>query len=106
MTSGPSDLVGDVASPWSSALSSESVALAGIKAAVLWLAESWSAALAGAKTAVLWLATHSGIPALVVAALLLVIGYRVLKRSARFFIEVALVVALLLLATHLGWIRW
>ena len=52
------------------------------------------------------LSQHSGVPALVVAALLVVVGWRVLKKSARFVAEVALVTAALFAATQLGWIRW
>jgi hypothetical protein len=52
------------------------------------------------------LSQHSGVPALVVGAILVVVGYRLLKRSARFLAEVALVTAALFAATQLGWIRW
>lgn len=58
------------------------------------------------RAAVAWLSAHTGVPALVVAAVLVVVGYRVLKRSARFAVEVALVTALLFAASELGWIRW
>jgi hypothetical protein len=58
------------------------------------------------RGAVHWLAAHTGVPALFVAALLVVLGYRILKRSARFALEVALVAAMLVMATELGWIRW
>lgn len=58
------------------------------------------------KAAVRLLSQHSGVPALLVAALLVVVGFRVLKKSARFFAEVALVTAALFAATQLGWIRW
>lgn len=59
-----------------------------------------------AKIAVRFLALHTGLPALVVAAVLVVVGYRILKRTARFAVEVAAIAATLLLATELGWIRW
>lgn len=59
-----------------------------------------------ARGAVAWVSVHTGIPALVVAAVLVVVGYRVLKRSLRFFVEVALVVAALVAASHLGWLRF
>ena len=58
------------------------------------------------KAVVRLLSQHSGVPALVVAALLVVVGWRVLKKSARFVAEVALVTAALFAATQLGWIRW
>ena len=66
----------------------------------------WGSDPATWKAAVRLLSQHSGIPALLVAAVLVVVGYRLLKRSARFFAEVALVTAALFAATQLGWIRW
>lgn len=53
-----------------------------------------------------WIASHTGLPALVVAAILLAVGHRILRKTARFALEVALVSALLLAATQAGWIRW
>lgn len=64
----------------------------------------WSGA--GSRALVHWLALHTGVPALLVAAVLLVVGYRVLRRSARFLVEVALVAALLVAAAELGFLRW
>jgi hypothetical protein len=52
------------------------------------------------------LSTHTGIPVLLLAAVLLVVSYRAFKRSVRLLVEVAIALALLLVATHLGWIRW
>lgn len=64
-------------------------------------------AIAGAsKLAVRWLSQHTGLPALVVAAALVVIGYRLLKRSFRFAVEVAVVGLVLAAANELGWLRW
>lgn len=60
----------------------------------------------GARAVVRYLAEHTGVPALVVAAVLVVVGYRILKRSARFAVEVAVVAVLLACATRFGWIRW
>lgn len=62
-----------------------------------------------AKMAVRWLSAHTGLPALVVAAILIVVAYRLFKKTARFAIEVALVAALLVVAaaaTSAGWLRW
>jgi hypothetical protein len=68
---------------------------------------TWTAALHdGARSSIRYLAQHTGLPVLVVAAVLLVIGYRLLRRSVRFFLEVAAIAVLLLAATELGWIRW
>ncbi len=67
---------------------------------------SWSGALAACKAAIRWLSVHTGVPALLVAAVLIAVGYRVLKRSARFAVEVAAVTLALALASQLGWLRW
>jgi hypothetical protein len=56
--------------------------------------------------AIEWLSLHTGVPALLVAAVLVVLGWRLLKKSARIAMEVAVALALLLAATELGWIRW
>ena len=66
----------------------------------------WSAVPSMARFAVRWLSLHTGLPALVVGAVLVVVGYRILKKSARFAVEVALVAALLVAATSAGWIQW
>ena len=49
----------------------------------------WKALEQGVRFAVRWLSLHTGLPALVVAAVLVVVGYRILKKSARFAVEVA-----------------
>ena len=66
----------------------------------------WSTISLFGRHAVRWLSLHTGLPALVVAAVLVVVGYRILKKSARFAVEVALVAALLVAATSAGWIHW
>ena len=66
----------------------------------------WKAIESAGRFAVRWLSLHTGLPALVVGAILVVVGYRILKKSARFAVEVALVGALLVAATSAGWIRW
>jgi len=67
---------------------------------------SWAGALAGLKAIVRWLSLHTGVPALFVAAVLVALGYRVLKRTARFLVEVAAVALALAAASELGWLRW
>lgn len=76
-----------------------------------WLDFAWSALRGGlpwtlARDAADLAARHTAIPALVVAAAVLVVAYRVLKRVSRFLLEVALVAALLAAATHAGWLVW
>jgi hypothetical protein len=53
-----------------------------------------------------WGSEHSGLPVIVVAAIALVVSWRLFKRSLRFVIEVVIAAALLLFATRLGWIAW
>jgi hypothetical protein len=77
--------------------------VATISALVLAMALRWGSL---GRHAVRWLSLHTGLPALVVAAVLIVVGYRILKKSARFAVEVALIAALLFAATCAGWIRW
>ena len=67
---------------------------------------SFAAIAAAARQAVRWGSSHTGLPALLVAALLVVVGYRLLKRTMRFAMEVAVVAAVLVAATELGWIQW
>ena len=70
------------------------------------MAHTLAAALAVARHAVRFLALHTGLPALVVAAVLVVVGYRILKKSARFVAQIAVISLVLLAASELGWIRW
>lgn len=65
-----------------------------------------AAASMGAKLAFRFLTAHTGLPALLVAAVLVVVGYRLLKKTARFAAEVAVVMMALVAATELGWIQW
>lgn len=63
-------------------------------------------ASAWGKLAVRFFSEHTGLPALLVAAVLVVVGYRLLKKTARFAAEVAMVTIALVAATELGWIQW
>lgn len=45
-------------------------------------------------------------PAIVVAGVVLVVGFRLFKKSLRFAVEVGVVVGLLGMASLLGWIRF
>lgn len=53
-----------------------------------------------------WLSAHTGVPAIVVAAILIVVSYRLAKRSMRFAAEVSVVLALLAALTKLGFLRF
>ena len=58
------------------------------------------------RAVVRYLAHHSGVPALLVGAVLVAVGWRLLKWSARFLVELAVIAAVLVVLTELGWIRW
>ncbi|HZU81439.1 MAG TPA: hypothetical protein VE987_00910 [Polyangiaceae bacterium] len=60
----------------------------------------------GVRVALRWAEQHTGLPAVVIAAITLVASLRVFKRTLRFAVEVAVATALLLLATELGLLRW
>jgi len=53
-----------------------------------------------------WGAAHTGLPAIVVAALAVVLFWRVARRTWQVVFELAVAFGLLLAATKLGWIRW
>ena len=53
-----------------------------------------------------WLSSHTGVPIVIVAAAVVVISWRILKKTTRLFIQVAVLAALLAIATKLGWITW
>ena len=66
----------------------------------------WATLATAGRFAIRWLSLHTGLPALIIGAILVVVGYRILKKTARFAVEVALVAALLVAATSAGWIQW
>jgi hypothetical protein len=53
-----------------------------------------------------WASEHTGLPVTVVAAVALVLSWRLAKRTAHLAIELVVAFAIVLLATKLGWIRW
>ncbi len=53
-----------------------------------------------------WVSLHTGAPALLVAAVVIVVAWRLARKSARLVLEVGLVVMVLLMATRLQWIHW
>jgi hypothetical protein len=63
-------------------------------------------ALAWARHGLHWVSAHTGLPVVVVAAIALIVAWRVARRTWHIAFELALAVAALLVATHLGWIRW
>ena len=53
-----------------------------------------------------WIARHTGIPAILVASLLIVLSWRMAKRMAHVAVEVAVVTVLLVALTKLGVVSW
>ncbi len=64
------------------------------------------AAIAIGRACVRLVATHTGLPAIVVAAILLYAGYRLFRRTFRFLVHVALIAFGLAVATKFGWLTW
>ena len=64
---------------------------------------SWGSGLRHALT---WGAEHTGLPVILVAAVTLVVAFRLAKRTVHFAIELAFAVTLLFVASKMGWIRW
>jgi hypothetical protein len=62
--------------------------------------------LAHLGAALSWGSQHTGLPVILVAAIALVVSWRIFRRSLRFVVEVTITVALLLVATRIGWIHW
>jgi hypothetical protein len=58
------------------------------------------------RTVLRWGAHHTGLPVVLVAALTLVLSWRILKRTLRLVVEVVIALALLVVATRMGWLTW
>ena len=72
---------------------------------------SWIASAAGAAGGTvrhgLRLASrHSGIPVVILAAVGIVISYRIVRKLARLVFEITVAAAVLLVVSKLGWITW
>jgi hypothetical protein len=70
------------------------------------LAPSLQALSSSVRAGLAWVSSHTGVPVIIVAAIAIVISWRIFKKSVRLAIEVALALALLLVGTKLGWISW
>jgi hypothetical protein len=68
---------------------------------------AWAALLGGSvRNGLAWASHHTGLPVILVAAIALVASWHMFKRTMRFAIEVAVAVAILLMATRLGLLSW
>jgi hypothetical protein len=52
------------------------------------------------------LSHHTGVPVAVLAAVGLVLSFRLVRRASRLAVEFAIALTLVVFATRLGWIRW
>ena len=64
------------------------------------------AATASVRTLLRWAAHHTGLPMVLVGAIVLVLSWRILRRTLRMAVEVFIALALLVAATRLGWLTW
>jgi hypothetical protein len=53
-----------------------------------------------------WVSHHTGLPVIVVAAIAVVLSWRLFKSTIRFAVQVLVTLIALIAATRLGWIRW
>ena len=53
-----------------------------------------------------WASRHTGLPAIVLLAVVVVASFRVFRHALRFALEVAFALTLLTLATRWGLVRW
>jgi hypothetical protein len=68
---------------------------------------AWASPLGqGVHHALAWGSRHTGLPVVVVAAIALVVSFRLARQAVNLAIQVAVVAALLVLATRVGWVRW
>jgi hypothetical protein len=67
---------------------------------------AWHSCAGFLKAGVQYSSAHTGVPAVVVAAAMLVLSWRLFKRALRFAVELAAAIALVLFATQMGWITF
>jgi phosphate/sulfate permease len=65
-------------------------------------AATWAAFRMGVR----YSAEHTGVPAVVVASVALVVSWRVFKRTVRFAVELAIALTVVITLTELGWLRF
>jgi hypothetical protein len=63
-------------------------------------------ATSGARAALRWASHHSGLPMVLVAAIAVVLSWRLIKRTLRLAVEVLIALVCLVAATRMGWLTW
>ncbi len=74
--------------------------------AARWIPRVGHEAAGSVRAALRWSAHHTGLPVIVVAAISLVLSWRILRRTMRLTVEVGVALALLVVATRMGWLTW
>jgi hypothetical protein len=74
--------------------------------AARWLPHVGPTMARGLRAALRWGAHHTGLPVMLFAAICLVLSWRILKRTVRLAVEVVIALALLVVATRMGWLTW
>jgi hypothetical protein len=77
-----------------------------LAAATRWVPRIGPALAGSVRAALRWGAHHTGLPIVLVAAISLVLSWRILKRTLRLTVEVFIALALLVVATRMGWLTW
>jgi hypothetical protein len=70
------------------------------------LFDLWLAVFGSFREGVLLASRHSGVPAVLVASVAIVIAFRTARRALHFAAETAFVCAVLIFCTSMGWIRF
>jgi hypothetical protein len=71
-----------------------------------WLLHLYHGGLAGVTAGLHAVARHTGIPVVLVAAMALVISWRLARRGGRLALELGLALVVVLAATRFGWVHW
>jgi hypothetical protein len=58
------------------------------------------------RACIRWGAAHTGLPVILVAAIALVLSWRLFRQAARLAVELAVALGLLAAATRFGWVTW
>jgi hypothetical protein len=58
------------------------------------------------RHAVHYASIHTGVPAVILASVALVAGYRLLRRTMRFAVQLTIAMTIVLTATYFGWLSF
>ncbi len=58
------------------------------------------------RHAVHYASVHTGVPAVILASVALVVGYRAFRRTMRFAVQLTIAMTIVLAATYFGWLSF